>query len=68
MIELLPEDVHACVRFMPLKLRKLIVDNKLMVAGGYVRAVIAHEEVSDIQEALHPARWADNESIEDKEG
>lgn len=48
MNELLPEDIHYCVRFIPRDLRKLIIDNRLMVAGGFVRSIISGEMVNDI--------------------
>lgn len=45
---LLPEDIHYCMRFIPVDLRALIVANKLMIAGGFIRATIGREDVSDI--------------------
>ena len=48
MSNLLQEDIHQCVRFLPRDLRKLIIDNKLMVAGGFIRSIISGEMVNDI--------------------
>lgn len=48
MESLLIEDVHYAVRFIPKDLRKIIIDNKLLVAGGFLRAIVAREKVSDI--------------------
>lgn len=43
-------DVSWCVQRLPKEVRTLLEENpgKLSVAGGYIRSVIAHEEVQDI--------------------
>ncbi len=61
MAELLIEDLHYAVRFLPRELRKLMADYRLMVAGGFLCSNVAKEEVQDIdlfgptKEILHDA-------------
>jgi hypothetical protein len=50
MSELYPEDIQRIVRSLPKDVVKLLKDNpgKLFLAGGFIRARIAGEQVSDI--------------------
>lgn len=48
MSELLVEDVHYAVRFLPRDLRQIIIEHKLMIAGGFLRSVVSGEKVTDI--------------------
>lgn len=45
---LLAEDMHYCVRFIPRDLREMVINNKLMIAGGFIRSIIGREVVNDI--------------------
>ena len=61
MRELNPMDLDNCVRRLPKQLRALLreQDGKLFVAGGFIRAVIAGEKVSDIDVMASSADLAD---------
>ena len=48
MQKLLDEDVLRVIRRLPSDMRKFMRDTKCVLAGGFIRAVVAHEEPSDI--------------------
>jgi len=43
-------DMHFCVRRLPAKLRKMLMNHgkKIIIAGGYIRSIVAGERISDI--------------------
>lgn len=64
MRELNDMDVSWCVRRLPCDVKQLLIDNaaKLILAGGFIRAIIAREEISDIDlfsdSPEHAEQWA----------
>lgn len=48
MISLHPEDVHRVLSRLPKDVRDLMKEHPIIVAGGFIRAVIAREEAKDI--------------------
>jgi len=52
-MELDKYDLQLCVRRLPEQVLTLVKQGKVVVAGGYVRACIAREELNDIDIFLH---------------
>jgi hypothetical protein len=48
MANLLPEDVHRVVSFVPDALRKIVARDRLILAGGFIRSIVAQESITDI--------------------
>lgn len=57
MTELTPEDLHMVVVNLPRDVQKLLKENRLYVGGGFIRAVISGEKVSDIDMFGHDADY-----------
>ena len=57
-MELNPIDLNWCVRLLPNKLRELIKHEEIIVSGGYIRACIAKESISDIDLFTYSKEYA----------
>jgi len=56
-------DIRYCLTRLPKDLREIIIQHQLVVAGGYIRSMIAHEEVKDI-DIFGPSRGKLREAAE----
>lgn len=64
MEELSPQDLNWCVRRLPSRVREIIKKEEIVVSGGYIRACITGETVSDIDLFTYSKMYAEDLALQ----